>query len=102
MYRIATLPANENSFFADIEIEKRTKKAAIKEYLEQIKEAFDGETVICYNNSMMKNYEDLMPQVKVRKKTEWRYGSEVYSQPEIGSNDWKRCKKYEYLGKVNY
>jgi hypothetical protein len=41
---------------------RRTKQAAIKEYWKMVFFALAGETVICYNNDMMKNYEELMPQ----------------------------------------
>ena len=41
---------------------RRTKQAAIKEYWKMVSFALAGETVICYNNDMMKDYEELMPQ----------------------------------------
>jgi hypothetical protein len=40
---------------------RRTKQAAIKEYWKMVTFALAGETVICYNNDMMKDYEELMP-----------------------------------------
>lgn len=41
---------------------RRTKAAAIKEYWRMVTFALAGETVICYNNDMMKDYEEVMPQ----------------------------------------
>lgn len=100
MYRIATLPIDSNGMYAEVESSKRTKKAAIKEYWEQIRNAWNGETVICYNNDMMKDYEDLMPDVVVRKKVEARHGDQLgYEDVFPGSR--KRYLKYKYLGKIS-
>ena len=98
MYRIAVLPTDENSFEAEFDVYKRTKQQAIKEYWKQVFEAFNGETVICYNNNMMKNYPDIMPQMTVKKGKDWRYGEDM-----IHDNDKHRKQylKYKYLGKIN-
>jgi hypothetical protein len=98
MYRIATFAVDSDCIGSEIDVYKRSKKQAIKEYWDQVKDAFNGEQVICYKNDMMKDYPDIMPQLVVAKKTDWRYGED-----RIHDNDKHRKQylKYKYLGKIN-
>lgn len=98
MNRIATFSVDSDCMYADIDVYKRTKKSAIKEYWSQVKEAFNGEVVICYNNDMMKDYPDIMPQIVVSKKRDWRYGEDMVHDDD---KHRKQYLKYKYLGKVN-
>lgn len=100
MYRIAVFTEVSEMQYADIDIYKRTKKQAINEYWKHVRLAFHGETILCYNNNMMKDYEDLMPNVTVCKKRDWRYGTDDMGT-SIGKEHRKQYLKYKYLGKVN-
>lgn len=87
MYKIAILPKDQNAGYSDTETEVRTKKAALIEYHTFIKDAFNGETVIAYK--IGGNYDDIAPQVLIKKKTDWRMG------------DRRKFLKYQFLGKLN-
>ena len=100
MYLVGTVPIEGGYTCDNIQVLKRSKKDAIAEYYSQIKEAFHGETVLCYNNSDKINYADLMPNVLVKKKTDARMGEDVDFQFMFGDENRKKFLKFKYLGKI--
>ena len=96
-YRIAILPSDENARYSEMEEFAYRIDKAKRVFNQFIKDAFNGEFVIAYKNESYLNYEDITPQIKVCKKTDWRYGTDENSEPK----NRKKFLKFQYLNKLN-
>lgn len=83
-----------------IQVYKRSKADAAKERERQIKQAFHGETVLCYDRMERNGYKDLFPAITVKKKTDARFGEDKEFRFLFGEENRKKYLKYKYLGKV--
>jgi hypothetical protein len=99
MYLIGTCDINDCYTNDYIQVYKKSKENAVKERERQIKQAFHGETVLCYDKAMRNNYKDLFPAVKVVKKTDARLGEDLSFVNVFGIENRKKYLKYKYLGK---
>lgn len=83
-----------------IQVYKRSKVSAAKERERQIKQAFHGETILCYDKAERNDYKDLFPALKVSKKTDARLGKDAEYVFLFGEENRKKYLKYKYLGKL--
>jgi hypothetical protein len=85
-----------------IQVYKKSKVSAAAERERQVKQAFHGETVLCYDKSYRTNYRELLPPIQVSKKTDARLGIDDFQDNfgfVFGEENRKKYLKYKYLGK---
>lgn len=82
-----------------IQVYKKSKVSAVAERERQIKQAFHGETVLCYDKSYRTNYKELLQPIRVNKKTDARMGEDERFIFMFGEANIKKYLKYKYLGK---
>lgn len=83
-----------------IQVYKKSKVSAAQERQRLIRNAYHGETVLCYDKEERNGYKELLPPVKVKKKTDARMGEDIELQFMFGGQNRKKYLKYKYLGKV--
>ena len=93
-YYVCLFGRDSNMMFSENQDEFTSAKKAKDEYFDYIKEAFHGEVVIAYKCN--ENYDVIMPRVSVKKKSDWRYGTEPHSD----WNNRKKFLKFRYMGKA--
>jgi hypothetical protein len=96
MYIIQIFSENSNFQFSEIEEVCARIDKAKKIINEFIKDAFNGETILAYSLNESKNYPNIIPDLKICKKTDWRYGEDENSEPK----NRKKFLKYKYLKKI--
>lgn len=99
MYLVGTCDIDDCYTNDYIQVYKKSKKGAEQERQRQIKQAFHGETVLCYDKSGRNGYKDLFPALKVVKKTDARMGEDLRMINIFGFENRKKFLKYQYLGK---
>lgn len=100
MYLIGTCDIDGCYTCDYIQVYKKSKVNAAEERQRQIKQAFHGETILCYDRMGRNGYKDLFPPVKVKKKTDARLGEEIEYTFLFGEQNRKKYLKYKYLGKL--
>lgn len=83
-----------------IQVYKKSKASASAERQRLIRNAYHGETVLCYDKEERNGYKELFPPVKVKKKTDARLGEDAEYTFLFGEKNRKKYLKYQYLGKV--
>lgn len=93
-YNVCLFPADQNAFYPEYQQECGRIDKAKRIYENYRKEAFNGEAIIAYVQG--RDYEDVLPLVTLKKKTDWRYGED---DPQSKSRN--KYLKFKYLGKIH-
>jgi hypothetical protein len=96
-YHVTILNADPLTAFPEYQWRCTSKKRILEEHKKYLREAFDKESVLLYR--INENYTDVVPPIEVRKKTDWRLGTDEQGLDTDEPNR-KKYLKYKYLGKA--
>jgi len=94
-YNVCLFSVDSNEMFAEYQKECSIIDKAKSIYDNYRKEGFNGESILAYIQGG--EYENILPLLKLRKKTDWRYGEDL----GLGEANRKKYLKYKFLGKTH-